>query len=34
MNKWLEHVAKFRKKNPSMSYKMCLMEAKKSYKKK
>ena len=34
MNKWLEHVKKFRMKNPGMSYKDCLMAAKKTYKKK
>lgn len=32
-NKWLMHVKEYRKMNPSMSYKMCLINAKKTYKK-
>lgn len=34
MNKWLEHVAMYRKMHPNKSYKECLMDAKKTYKKK
>ena len=30
---WLTHVAKYRAKHPDKSYKQCLIEAKKSYKK-
>lgn len=33
MNKWIEHVKQYRMKNPTMSYKMCLINAKKTYKK-
>ena len=32
MNSWLMHVAAFRKKNPKMSYKEALQQAKKTYK--
>ena len=33
-NPWISHVANFRKANPSLSYKQCLQEAKKTYTKK
>lgn len=32
-NAWLEHVKKHRAENPGMSYKECLQEARKTYKK-
>ena len=32
-NPWLLHIAEFRKKNPTLSYKDCLKEGKKTYKK-
>ena len=32
-NPWMKHVAKYRAKHPNMSYKQCLQNAKKSYKK-
>ena len=34
LNPWLEHVRKYRKKHKSLSYKQCLINAKKTYKKK
>jgi hypothetical protein len=33
-NPWLDYVNKVRAKNPKLSYKECLMKAKKTYKKK
>lgn len=33
MNSWLEHVARYRKTHPNLSYKECLQKAKASYKK-
>ena len=32
-NKWMTHVSKVRKDNPSLSYKATLIKAKASYKK-
>ena len=32
-NPWLLHIAEFRKNNPTLSYKDCLKEGKKTYKK-
>lgn len=33
MSEWLKHVAKYRQSNPGVSYKIALVEAKKTYKK-
>ena len=33
LNAWMAHVQEVRKKYPSKSYKDCLIEAKKTYKK-
>ena len=30
-NKWISHVAEFRKKHPKLSYSECLKQAKKTY---
>jgi len=32
MNPWIEHVKQFRMKHPKMSYKECLINARKTYK--